>query len=63
MLQSSLGFRVNTMAMAQSKMTVREKLETALEFKDKGNSSYKDGDYKAAARSYHKAILYLKVRT
>ena len=51
------------MATAQSKMSVREKLETAVEFKDKGNASYKDGEYKAAARSYHKAILYLKVMT
>ena len=50
------------MATAQPKMTVAEKLETALEFKDVGNSAYKEGNFKAAAKNYHKAILYLKVR-
>ena len=48
------------MATAQQKMTVGEKLEKALEFKDVGNSAYKDGNYKDAAKKYHRAILYLK---
>ena len=49
------------MATAQQKMTVGEKLEKALEFKDVGNTAYKEGNYKVAAKNYHKAILYLKV--
>ena len=40
---------------------VAEKLEKAMEFKDVGNSAYKEGNYKVAAKNYHKAILYLKV--
>ena len=59
--ERALRFR-DIMATAQPKMTVAEKLENAVQFKEKGNASYKDGDYKAAAMSYHKAILYLKVR-
>ena len=43
------------------KPSVGEKLEIALEFKEKGNSFYKDGNFKNAAKNYHKAILYLKV--
>ena len=49
------------MATAQQKMSVAEKLEKALEFKNVGNSAYKDGNYKDAAKKYHRAILYLKV--
>ena len=49
------------MATAQPKITVAEKLEKAMEFKDVGNSAYKEGNYKVAAKNYHKAILYLKV--
>ena len=30
---------------------------------DKGNASYKSKDYKAAAGKYHRAILYMKVKT
>ena len=59
--ERALRFR-DIMATAQPKMSVAEKLENAVQFKEKGNASYKDGDYKAAAMSYHKAILYLKVR-
>ena len=59
--ERALRFR-DIMATAQQKMSVAEKLENAVQFKEKGNASYKDGDYKAAAMSYHKAILYLKVR-
>ena len=49
------------MAAAQPKITVAEKLEKALEFKEVGNAAYKEGNYKVAAKNYHKAILYLKV--
>ena len=50
------------MACAQPKMTIAEKLEKALEFKDVGNSAYKEGNFKVAAKNYHRAIVYLKVR-
>ena len=43
------------------KLSVGEKLDVALEFKEKGNSFYKEGNFKNAAKNYHKAILYLKV--
>ena len=49
------------MASAQTKLSVGEKLEKALEFKEVGNSMYKEGNYKDAAKKYHRAILYLKV--
>ena len=54
--------RTLNMACAQPKMTIAEKLEKALEFKDVGNSAYKEGNFKVAAKNYHRAILYLKVR-
>jgi len=43
-------------------MSVAQKLDKALEYKDIGNSFYKEGNFKNAAKNYHKAILYLKVR-
>ena len=46
---------------APKKQTIDEKLDTALEFKDLGNKFYKEGNYKAAAGKYHRAILYMKV--
>ena len=39
---------------------VEEKLKEAKLFKDAGNELYKSGDFKSAARKYHRAILYLK---
>ena len=52
-----------TMATSQtnSKLSVAHKLEKALEFKEIGNSFYKESNFKNAAKNYHKAILYLKV--
>ena len=47
---------------SSSKISVAQKLDKALEFKDIGNSFYKEGNFKNAARNYHRAILYLKVR-
>ena len=49
-------------AQSTSKLSVAEKLDKALEFKEIGNSFYKEGNVKSAAKNYHKAILYLKVR-
>ena len=49
-------------AQSTSKLSVAEKLDKALEFKEIGNSFYKEGNVKKAAKNYHKAILYLKVR-
>lgn len=49
-------------AQSTSKLSVAEKLDKALEFKEIGNSFYKEGNVKNAAKNYHKAILYLKVR-
>jgi len=48
------------MAEAAPKQTIEEKLAKAVEFKDLGNKFYKDGNYKAAAGKYHRAILYMK---
>ena len=48
-------------ASVKPKMSIAEKLEKALEFKEVGNSVYKEGNYKDAAKKYHRAILYLKV--
>jgi len=48
------------MASAAPKQTIEEKLEKALEFKELGNQYYKEGNYKAAAGKYHRAILYMK---
>jgi len=42
------------------KLSIVEKLDKALEFKEQGNSFYKEQNFKKAAKSYHKAILYLK---
>jgi hypothetical protein len=39
---------------------VSAKLEQAKEFKDAGNALYKSGDYRGAAKKYHRAVLYLK---
>ena len=57
-------FRAMTDSQTKSsaKMSVPQKLDKALEFKDIGNSFYKEGNFKNAAKNYHKAILYLKVR-
>ena len=49
------------MAEATAKQTIDEKLEKALEFKESGNKFYKEGNFKAAAGKYHRAILYMKV--
>ena len=49
------------MAGNSKKLSVQEKLDQALEFKEKGNGFYKEGNFKSAAKNYHKAILYLKV--
>ena len=43
-----------------SSKSVAQKLDKALEYKDIGNSFYKEGNFKNAARNYHRAILYLK---
>jgi len=48
------------MADAAPKQTIEEKLAKAVEFKDLGNQFYKDGNFKAAAGKYHRAILYMK---
>ena len=52
----------DTKTQSSSKMSVAQKLDKALEYKDIGNSFYKEGNFKNAAKNYHKAILYLKVR-
>lgn len=39
---------------------IREKLETALNFKNEGNELYKAKHFKKAMRKYHNGILYLK---
>ena len=39
---------------------VEEKLQEAKVFKDAGNELYKSGNFKGAAKKYHRAILYLK---
>jgi len=39
---------------------LEEKLETALAFKEDGNTLYKAKEYKKAMRKYHNAILYMK---
>ena len=52
----------DTQTQSSSKMSVAQKLDKALEYKDIGNSFYKEGNFKNAAKNYHKAILYLKVR-
>ena len=52
----------DTPTQSSSKMSVAQKLDKALEYKDIGNSFYKEGNFKNAAKNYHKAILYLKVR-
>ena len=52
----------DTQTQSNAKMSVAQKLDKALEFKDIGNSFYKEGNFKNAAKNYHKAILYLKVR-
>ena len=49
------------MAEAAPKQTIEEKLAKAVEFKELGNQFHKDGNYKAAAGKYHRAILYMKV--
>ena len=51
------------MAEANSKLTIEEKLATALKFKDEGNELYKEGNHKKAAGKYHRAVLYMKVRS
>ena len=48
------------MAESNSKQTIEEKLDKALEYKDLGNTLYKEGNYKAAAGKYHRAILFMK---
>jgi len=48
------------MAEAAPKQTIEEKLAKAVEFKELGNQFHKDGNYKAAAGKYHRAILYMK---
>ena len=48
-------------SQTNSKLSVAHKLEKALEFKEVGNSFYKESNFKNAAKNYHKAILYLKV--
>ena len=48
-------------SQTNSKLSVAHKLEKALEFKEIGNSFYKESNFKNAAKNYHKAILYLKV--
>jgi tetratricopeptide (TPR) repeat protein len=45
---------------APPKATIEDKLVSAAEFKDAGNTLYKAGDFKGAASKYHKAILYMK---
>ncbi|XP_055879244.1 tetratricopeptide repeat protein 9C-like [Biomphalaria glabrata] len=37
-----------------------EKLLKAREYKDRGNEDYKKGNFRKAAGSYHRALLYLK---
>ena len=49
------------MAEVASKQTIEEKLKKALEYKELGNNFYKEGNFKAAAGKYHRAILYMKV--
>ena len=49
------------MAEAAPKQTIEEKLAKAVEFKELGNQFHKDGNFKAAAGKYHRAILYMKV--
>ncbi len=39
---------------------VEKKLKEAKVFKDAGNELYKAGDYRGAAKKYHRSILYLK---
>ena len=39
---------------------VEAKLKEAKVFKDAGNELYKSGNFKGAAKKYHRAILYLK---
>jgi hypothetical protein len=39
---------------------IEEKLKFAKEFKNAGNQLYKSGDFKGAAKKYHRAVLYLK---
>jgi tetratricopeptide (TPR) repeat protein len=34
-------------------------LQTGIEFKETGNSYFKQGEYKSALENYHKALLYL----
>jgi hypothetical protein len=49
--------------MAESlpaKLSIEEKLQTALKFKEEGNQFYKDGNFKKAAGKYHRAVLYMK---
>ena len=48
-------------ATAKKKLSIQEKLDTALQFKEAGNGLYKQGDVKRAAKNYHRAVLYLKV--
>jgi len=47
-------------AATSAKQTIDEKLETAMQFKESGNKFYKEGNFKAAAGKYHRAILYMK---
>ncbi|CAL1538555.1 unnamed protein product [Lymnaea stagnalis] len=42
------------------KLSDGDKFLKASEYKEKGNAAYKAGDFKKAAGSYHRAILYLK---
>ena len=43
-----------------AKLTDEDKLAKIREFKEKGNAAHKEGNYKKAAGSYHRAILYIK---
>ena len=54
---------LSDMAESNSKQTIEEKLDKALEYKDLGNTLYKEGNYKAAAGKYHRAILFMKVKS
>ena len=62
MIPDTFRAMTDTQTQSYSKMSVAQKLDKALEFKDIGNSFYKEGNFKNAAKNYHKAILYLKVR-
>jgi hypothetical protein len=39
---------------------IEAKLKQAKVFKDAGNELYKSGDFRSAAKKYHRAVLYLK---